>query len=147
VHATGGRHSMSLISAISSRGHMRFMIIDKGSVNADVFIEFLKRLIKGAERNIFLIVDRGSAHRAKKVSAFVATPGGKLRLFFLPSYAPDHNPDEFVWKHLKADTVGRIVVNSREDFEKKVRGSMRNLQSDKRKLISFFQKPSLKYAA
>jgi len=147
VQATGARHGMSLISAVTSRGHMRFMIIDKGSVNADVFIEFLKRLIKGAERKIFLIVDRGSAHRAKKVSAFVQTLGGKLRLFFLPPYAPDRNPDELVWKHLKADTVGRMAVTSKDDFAKKVRRSMRDLQNDARKIISFFQKPSLKYAA
>ncbi len=147
VRATGARHGMSLISAIASRGHMRFMIVDKGSVNAGVFIEFLKRLINGAARKIFLIVDRGSARRAKKVSAFVTTLGGKLRLFFLPPYAPDHNPDELVWKHLKADTAGRMAVTSREDLEKKVRGSMRDLQNDKPKLISFFQKPSLKYAA
>ena len=123
------------------------MIIDKGSVNADVFIEFLKRLIKGTEREIFLIVDRGSAHRAKKASAFVQTLGGKLRLFFLPPYSPDRNPDELVWKHLKADTVGRMAVTGKEDFSKKVRRSMRELQNDARKIISFFQKPSLKYAA
>jgi len=147
VEATGARHGMSLISAITSRGHMRFMIIGKGGVNADVFIEFLKRLLKGAERKIFLIVDRGPAHRAKKVSAFVETLGGKLQLFFLPPYAPDHNPDELVWKHLKADTVGRMAVTSKQDFEKKVRKSMRDLQNDSRKIISFFQKPSLKYAA
>ena len=82
---------------------MRFMIIDKGSVNAAVFIEFLKRLIKGAEREIFLIVDRGSAHRAKKVSAFVQTLGGKLRLFFLPPYSPDRNPDTAVGEEYMAD--------------------------------------------
>lgn len=147
VQATGSRHGMSLMSAVSARGHMRFMIIDKGSVNADVFIEFLKRLIKGARREIFLIVDRGSAHRAKKVSAFVQTLGGKLRLFFLPPYSPDRNPDELVWKHLKADTVGRMAVTGKEDFSKKVRRSMRELQNDARKIMSFFQKPSLKYAA
>ena len=147
VQATGARHGMSLISAVTSRGHMRFMIIDKGSVNADVFIEFLKRLIKGAEREIFLIVDRASAHRAKKVRAFVRMLSGKLRLFFLPPYAPDHNPDELVWKHLKADTVGRMAVTSKEDFAKKVRHAMRALQNDARKIIAFFQKPSLKYAA
>src|SRR6202035_1493543 len=146
VQATGARHGMSLISAVTSRGHLRFMIIDKGSVNADVFIEFLKRLIKGAERKIFLIVDRGSAHRAKKVSAFVHTLGGKLRLLFLPPYSPDRNPDELVWKHLKADTVGRMAMTSKVDFTKKVRRSMRDLQNDARKIISFFQKPSLKYA-
>ena len=101
---------MSLISAITARGHMRFMIKEKGGVNADVFIEFLKRLISGVERTIFLIVDRGPAHRAKKTKAFVETLGGKLRLFFLPPYSPDRNPDELVWKHLKADTVGRMAV-------------------------------------
>jgi len=126
---------------------MRFMIKEKGGVNADVFIEFLKRLLKGAERKIFLIVDRGPAHRAKKTKAFVETLGGKLRLFFLPPYAPDHNRDELVWKHLKADTVGRMAVTSKQDFEKKVPKSMRDLQNDSRKIISFFQKPSLKYAA
>jgi transposase len=147
VQATGARHGMSLISAVAARGHMRFMIIEEGSVNAGVFIEFLKRLIKGAERKIFLIVDRGSAHRAKKVSAFVQTLGGKLRLFFLPPYSPDRNPDELVWNHLKADTVGRMAVTSKENFEKKVHGSMRELQNNARKIISFFPKPSLKYAA
>jgi transposase len=147
VHATGARHGMSLISAVTARGHMRFMIIDKGSVNADVFIEFLKRLIKGAESEIFLIVDNGSTHRAKKTTAFVDSQVGRLRLFYLPPYAPDRNPDELVWKHLKADTVGRMAVTSKEDFAEKVRRSMRGLQHNTRKIISFFQKPLLEYAA
>ena len=147
VETTGARHSMSLISAITARGHMRFMIKEKGGVTADVFIEFLKRLISGVERTIFLIVDRGPAHRAKKTTAFVETLGGKLRLFFLPPYSPDRNPDELVWKHLKADTVGRMAVTSRDDFKRKVRSSMRQLQNDPGKIRSFYQKPSLKYAA
>src|SRR5476649_2922349 len=126
VEATGARHGMSLISAVTARGHMRFMIKEKGGVNADVFIEFLKRLMVGATHPIFLIVDRGPAHRAKKTKAFAL--GGKLLLFFLPPYSPDRNPDELVWKHLKADTVGRMAVTSKEDFAKKVRRSMRSLQ-------------------
>ncbi|MGO9233363.1 MAG: IS630 family transposase [Methylocella sp.] len=147
VAATGARHSMSLISAITSRGHVRFMIKEKGGVNADVFIEFLKRLIAGAERTIFLIVDRGPAHRAKKTKAFVETLGGKLRLFFLPPYSPDRNPDELVWKHLKADTVGRMAVTGKTDFKRKVRSFMRRLQNNPGKIPSFYQKQSLKYAA
>ena len=147
VEATGARHGMSLISAISSRGHMRFMIKEKGGVNAAVFIEFLKRLIAGTKRAIFLIVDRGPAHIAKKTRTFVETLKGKLRLFYLPPYSPDRNPDELVWKHLKADTVGRMVVIGRDDFKRKVRSSMRQLQNNPSKIISFFQKPSLKYAA
>ena len=66
VLTTGQRRGMSMISAITSRGHLRFMIVEDGSVNADTFIEFIKRLLVGAKRKIFLIVDGGPAHRAKR---------------------------------------------------------------------------------
>ena len=147
VESTGARHRLSLISAITSKGHMRFMIKEKGGVNASVFIEFLKRLLVGVKRTIFLIVDRGPAHRARKTRAFVATLGGKLKLFFLPPYSPDRNPDELVWKNLKADTVGRMVTTNKIDFKGNVVSSMRKLQNNPEKIRSFFQKPSLKYAA
>jgi transposase len=143
VETTGARHRMSLISAITARGHMRFMIKEKGGVNAAVFIEFLKRLMAGAKRAIFLIVDRGPAHIAKKTRAFVDSQHGRLRLFFLPPYSPDRNPDELVWKHLKADTVGRMTITDNADFKAKVRASMRQLQNDPEKIRSFYQKPSL----
>ena len=103
VSSSGARYRMSLISAVTSRGHMRFMIKPTGGVNAEVFIEFLRRLLIGSKNRIFLIVDRGPAHVAKKTKAFVASLGGRLRLFYLPPYSPDKNPDELVWKHLKAD--------------------------------------------
>ena len=147
VETTGARHSLSLISAISSKGQMRFMITEKGGVNADVFIEFLKRLMIGAVRPIFLIVDNGPAHRAKKTTAFVETLGGKLKLFFLPPYSPDRNPDELVWKHMKADTVGRMATTNKVNFKRNVVSSMRSLQKNLRKICSFYQKPSLKYVA
>ena len=109
------------------------MIQERGGVNAAVFIEFLKRLMAGTKRAIFLIVDRGPAHIAKKTRAFVDSQHGRLRLFFLPPYSPDRNPDELVWKHLKADTVGRMTITDKADFKAKVRASMRQLQNDQKK--------------
>jgi transposase len=147
VLSTGARYRMSLISAVSSRGHKRFMIKEKGGVNADVFIEFIRRLLIGCENKIFLIVDRGPAHIAKKTKEFVASLQGRLRLFYLPPYSPDRNPDELVWKHLKADTVGRTSITSFDDFKDKVRSSMLSLQRSPEKIRAFFQKPSLQYAA
>ena len=147
VLTTGQRRGMSMISAITSRGHLRFMIIEDGSVNADAFIEFIKRLLVGAKRKIFLIVDGGPAHRAKKTKAFVESLQGKLRLFLLPPYSPDRNPDELVWKHVKADTVRRMVITSKDDLMKKVRSSLLSLQKLPSKIRSFFQKETLKYAA
>jgi len=147
VLSSGARYSMSLISAVTSRGHMRFMIKEEGGVNAEVFIEFLRRLMIGSKNSIFLIVDRGPAHIAKKTKAFVASLGGRLRLFYLPPYSPDRNPDELVWKHLKADTVGRASIVSFGDFKYKVRSSMLCLQRSPAKIRAFFQKPSFRYAA
>jgi len=147
VQATGARYGMSLISAVTARGHMRFMIKEKGGVNADVFIAFLKRLLVGATHPIFLIVDRGPAHRAKKTKAFVETLGGNYDWFFLPPYSPDRNPDELVWKHLKADTVGRSAIQSYVDFKGKVKSSMHSLQRNTKKIRSFFEKDTLRYAA
>lgn len=147
VLSTGTRYRMGLISAVTSRGHMRFMIKEKGGVNADVFIEFLRRLMVGAKNRIFLIVDRGPAHVAKKTKAFVASVGDRLRVFYLPPYSPDRNPDELVWKHLKADTVGRASITSLNNFKQKVRSSMISLQRNPAKIRAFFQKASLRYAA
>jgi transposase len=146
VEATGARHGVSLVSAITARGHMRFMIKKKGGVNADTFVDFLKRLVIGVRRSIFLIVDRGPAHIAKKTKAFVQSLNGRLRLFHLPPYSPDRNPDELVRKHLKADTVGRMAITDKADFKTKVRASMRQLPNDPEKIRSFYQKPSFKYA-
>ncbi len=106
-----------------------------------------KRLLLGSKRKIFLIVDGGSAHRAKKTKAFVESLNGKLRLFFLPPYSPDRNPDELVWKHVKADTVGRMVITSKDDFINKVRSSLLSLQKLPSKIRSFFEKETLNYAA
>jgi transposase len=147
VASTGARYRMSLISAVTARGHMRFMIKEKGGVNAEAFIAFLKRLMIGSKNKIFLIVDRGPAHVAKKTKAFVAGLGGSLRLFYLPPYSPDRNPDELVWKHLKADTVGRTAIANLAEFRKKVKSSMLSLQRNPGKIQAFFHKPSLQYAA
>jgi transposase len=146
VMTSGARFSFSLISAVSSRGLMRFMVTE-GGVNSAVFIQFLKRLIAGAKRKIFLIVDNGPSHISKKTKAFVASISEKLELFYLPPYSPDLNPDELVWNHLKTNTVGRSTVTDKANFKKQVTRSMKSLQKNKNKLRSFFQKPSLKYAA
>jgi transposase len=86
-------------------------------------------------------------HIAKKTKRFVASFGGALQLFYLPPYSPDRNPDELVWKHLKADTVGCTSITNFADFRNMVKSSMLSLRRSPEKIRSFFQKPSLKYAA
>ena len=144
VPATGQRFGMNLISAISPRGDFRFMTVD-GRMNAERFIEFLKRLIHNASRPVFLIVDRHPSHRAKKVLEFVRSTKGRLRLFFLPPYAPDLNPDEHVWNPLKNHGVGKRAIRSREEFRIAVLGHMRSLQRLPDVIRAFFRDPHLRY--
>ena len=87
VRVTGARFALNMVSAVSPRGELRFMVV-RGGVGASVFIEFLKRLVQGSSRKIFLICDGHPSHRAKKVTTFVESLKGQLRLFFLPPYSP-----------------------------------------------------------
>jgi transposase len=80
--------------------------VTKGRVTADVFMDFLKRLLVNARSSVFVVVDGHPTHRAKSVARFVAAQAGKLALFFLPPYSPELNPDEFVWNDLKNHALG-----------------------------------------
>ena len=144
VEATGQRYSMNIISAISPRGEMRFMTVS-GRMNAGKFIEFLKRLLHNAKRPVFLIVDGHPSHRARKVFEFVRSTQGKLRLFFLPPYSPELNPDELVWNHLKNHGVGKRIIKSRDELKCFVIGHLRFLQKTPDLIKAFFREPHVRY--
>lgn len=144
VPATGQRWSVNLISAISVRGEMRFMAID-GRLNAGKFIDFLKRLLHNAEHPIFLIVDGYPSHRAREVADFVDSTGGKLRLFFLPPYSPELNPDELVWNHVKNHDIGKRVIESSTHLKQAVMAHLHSLQKMPSLIRAFFHEPNLRY--
>lgn len=146
VRVTGPRFSLNMISAVSPRGELRFMVA-RGGVNAGVFIEFLKRLVQGSSRKIFFVCDGHPAHRAKKVTTFVASLKGKLRLFFLPPYSPELNPDEIVWNDVKNNGVARPLVRGPRDLLRAVISRLRYLQKTPDRVRSFFQHPETRYAA
>lgn len=144
VKTTARRHKVNLISAISPKGAMRFMATE-GSVTAPVFIQFLKRLICKAPRPVFLILDNHSVHRSSEVREFVKSTNGKLRLFFLPPYSPELNPDEHVWNYLKNHKIGRQGTKGGFDLYKRVESIMKSLQRLPEKIKSFFKHPWTKY--
>ncbi|MDT3670923.1 MAG: IS630 family transposase [Aromatoleum sp.] len=146
IKTTGARFKVNLISAISPKGQLRFMC-NKGNVTADVFIEFLKRLVQGSTKPIFLIVDGHPVHRSAKVRKFVEGLEGKLRLFRLPAYSPDLNPDEHVWAHLKGHKMGRSIINGPDQMKKLAIRFLRSLQKMPDLVRAFFRHPSTRYAA
>lgn len=146
VQATGARFSINMISAVSPRGDFRFMVVE-GGVNSAVFVTFLKRLMAGSKKKIFLIVDGYPAHKSKKAKQFIADQNGKLELFYLPPYSPELNPDELAWNTLKNGIVGRTTVKSKEELKSKVVGGLRKIQKSPEMVKSFFQHEKTKYAA
>jgi transposase len=102
VKATGARFSLNMLSAVSAQGALRFMV-HEGTVNAAVFIDFCRRLLRDHPGPVYLVVDGHPAHRARATTEFVASTEGRLRLFLLPGYSPELNPDEWVWKNVKHD--------------------------------------------
>jgi hypothetical protein len=100
VPRTGARFPVNRLSAISAQGDMRFML-HEGRVTADTFCELLRRIVVGMDRPIVVVVDGHSIHSAKKVKQLLKEYEGKLKLFLLPPYSPQMNPDEWVWNNVK----------------------------------------------
>lgn len=140
------RFSQSMISSVTNRGLMRFMIYD-GALNVEIFLVFLARLIKGRKRKLFLIVDNLRVHRAKAVSAWAAEHADVIELFYLPPYAPDTNPDELLNNDLKQAIAKRRTPRTKAALRDEVTSHMRDLQRRPDKVRSFFRAPTVRYAA
>jgi len=145
VKVTGARFSTNMISAISTRGHLRFMV-NQGTVTADVLCDFLKRLMHNAQQPIFLIWDGHPTHKSKKVHECIESFEGKLEVYFLPSYSPELNPTEQVWRSVKNHGVGRKSVFGPDQLKSAVISSLRRLQKIPKIVLSFFKHPDCKYA-
>ncbi len=143
AHVTGTRRRTNVISALSPRGRLWFRSY-LGRLNAPGFIAFLKALLHDFRKPIDVILDRHPAHVAASVRSFVHQNRRRLRLYFLPGYAPDLNPDEHVWGYLKG-MFRRDPVHLDKDFGKVVTGKMKKIQRDRPLVRSFFENPEVKY--
>ena len=140
------RRTLSMISAVTNRGTLRFMLY-QGTLNTALFLTFLQRLLRSAAGKVFLIVDNLKVHKAAKVQAWVAEHRDQLELFYLPAYAPEHNPDEFLHSDLKR-SLGRCpAVRDKAGLESRLRGYLRRLQRQPERVRAFFQAPTTRYAA
>ena len=146
IARTAKRVTQSMISAVSNRGLMRFMLYE-GALNADRFIAFLRRLIKDAGRKVVLIVDDLKVHKAGKVQAWVESHAHEIELFHLPSYAPDHNPTEYLNNDLKQKLRQQPQPGSKEELIRSARAVLRAIQRSPRRVQAYFKPEPVRYAA
>jgi transposase len=144
VKTTGARHSVNLVSAVTAQGALRFAAYE-GTFTSATFVEFCKRLMHDTDGPVFLVVDGHPTHRSKVVKEFVASTQGRLRLFYLPGYSPELNPDEWVWKNVKADRIGRAGIKGKDDLKTKALAALHRLQKLPHLIRGFFGDPNLRY--
>jgi transposase len=140
------RIARSMISAVSNRGLMRFMLYE-GALNADRFIAFLRRLIKDAGQKVVLIVDNLKVHKAHKVQAWVKSHAHEIELFYLPSYAPDCNPTEYLNNDLKQQLRRQPQPGSEQELIECTRSVLRAIQRSPDRLRGYFRPKPVRYAA
>ena len=148
VRSAAKRQKVNMISAISPKGEMRFMVFE-GKLDAEQFIEFLQRLLHKAENPVFLIVDGHPVHKSKAVKNWVQEINAgedRIRLFFLPPYSPELNPDELVWNHVKHHGLGRAAYSPDKQLRRLAYQRLFSLQRRPAIIRSFFQHPETKYA-
>ncbi len=146
IARTAKRIARSMISAVSNRGLMRFMLYE-GALNADRFIAFLRRLIKDAGQKVMLIVDNLKVHKAGKVQAWVESHAHEIKLFYLPAYAPDHNPSEYLNNDLKQQLRQQPQAGSKEELIGRTRSVLRTIQRSPERVRAYFTPEPVRYAA
>jgi transposase len=146
VRRSAKRVTRSMISAVSNRGLMRFML-HEGALNADGFISFLRRLTKDAGQKVVLIVDNLKVHKADKVRAWVESHAHEIELFYLPAYAPDHNPSEYLNNDLKQQLRQQPQPGSKEELIGRTRSVLRIIQRSPARVRAYFKPEPVRYAA
>ena len=138
------RQRVNMISAVSSQGKVRFMIY-QDTMNQQRLIRFLERLVRGSERKVFLILDNLKVHHGKLVTAWLEKRKDKIEVFFLPPYAPEYNPDEYLNHALKISVHSGQLPYTTDDINHKIQSFMRKLQHHPPSVSNFFLHPSLSY--
>jgi transposase len=145
VATSGQRQSINAISAVNAKGEFWYNVYS-GKLNAARFVQFLQDLMKGRRERVFLVVDGHPSHKAKLVQACVESFAAKLELHFLPPYAPDLNPDEFVWGYAKTNGVSKKPLQQNESLKERVISDLEAIKRDRNLVKSFFCAKSVVYA-
>ena len=146
IPGTGQRFGCNMISVITNRGQLSFMIFRK-HFSAEVLLNFLRRLLRQGPKRLFLILDRHPVHVSVKVKKWVKKKEDRLRLFFLPGYSPELNPDEKLNQDVKSNSVGRRRAHNQGELVQNVRSYLYSRQRRPHMVKKYFEAKSVRYAA
>jgi transposase len=146
VAVDGRRQRINVISAVSANGAF-WSKVYHGKLESDLFIDFLVDLLRRQRGPIFLILDSLPLHKSKAVMEFIETNSHMIQLHFLPTYAPELNPDELVWNYMKGRGAVKRPLRHKESLKHRVTSDLRAIQRNRKLVRSFFQAADVLYAA
>lgn len=146
VRVNNKRHGLSVISTVTNKGQMRWRIFD-GALNTNILIDFLRRLIKGATKKVFLILDNLRVHHAKPVKAWLAEHADAIEVFYLPSYSPELNPDEMANADIKQTVTKLAPARTKLQLVRATARHLRSVQRQPERIRKYFEHGPVRYAA
>lgn len=146
VRATGQRFGCNMISAITNKGALAFMVF-QGKFKAPVFVAFLQRLLKQVVGKIYMIVDGHPVHKSRTATRFAATHSARLRLIRMPGYCPELNPDELLNQDVKTNGLGKSRPTNRTELIAIVRSHLHRRQKQPQVIVNLFREQHVRYAA
>jgi len=144
IECPGQRQSVSAASAVTASGAFWYCTYE-GGLSVELFVSLLRRMMRHRVKPVPLVVDGLPAHKTALVKAYVASTDGRLTLHVLPGYAPDLNPDEWVWSHMKRTGMARTPLRRGEKLRGKIEAQLTKIKRIPQLIRSFFQAPSVAY--
>lgn len=146
IRATGQRFGCNMISAITNKGALSFMVFT-GKFKAAVFVDFMHRLLKQSKGKVYLIVDGHPVHKSRLAKVFVTRNAKRLRLILLPGYCPELNPDELLNQDVKTNALGKSRPRDKAEMLSTVRRHLHRRQKQPDVVRNLFQEKHVQYAA
>lgn len=134
-------HQLSAIAGITfCRFYFRLF---PGAIGGAQIIEFLQALGRQIRRKVLVIWDGLPAHRSRLVRDYVDRLNGAVQLEYLPAYAPELNPTEYIWGQLKQHELGNFCARTFSELTHHARNRLRSIQQRRTLITAFWQQAEL----
>ncbi|MDQ3497909.1 MAG: IS630 family transposase [Actinomycetota bacterium] len=141
LHEHLTRDHLSAMSGITLEGRLYMIEQDRAFKGEDV-VRFLKHLMRHIPGKLLVVWDGSPIHRSRAVKGFLAAgAASRVRLEQLPGYAPDLNPDEGVWKHLKCVELKNLCCQSLSELRVELRKAKERLRHKKDVILGCVRQP------
>lgn len=135
-----------MILAITNKSVLSFMAFT-GKFKATIFVDFMRQLPKQAKGKGYLLMDGQPVHKSRQAKIFVERNTKCLRLFLLPGYCPELNPDKLLNQDVKTNVLGKSRPRDRAEIMANVRIHLYRRQKQPGMVRSLFRKEHVRYAA